>query len=94
MLYNQTTAVVVCQQARFLNNLVFDFIAALEPLHPSGSVHHLTLTGEEGVTLTADFHLHQLLGGADGKAITTGADYLGILVILGMNLVFHTVHSA
>jgi len=42
------------------------------------------------MTLTAKLNLHHLLGRADGKGIATGTDYLGIVIILRMNLRLHS----
>ena len=41
------------------------------------------------MTLAAKLYLQYLLGGAGGKGIATGADYLGIRIVLGMNLFLH-----
>ena len=42
------------------------------------------------MALTAKFHLQLLPGGAGFKGIATRANYLGVLIVFGMNLVFHT----
>jgi len=49
------------------------------------------LTGEKGVALTAQLHLHCLLGRAGGKGIAAGTDYFGIGIKFGMNLGFHII---
>ena len=43
------------------------------------------------MTLTAQLDLQELLGGASGKGITAGTNYLGIGIILRMNLILHTI---
>lgn len=63
----------------------------LEPLHAAGGVYHTVFAGEEGVTLAAKLHLERLLGRAYGKGITTGAGYLGVGVVFGMDFIFHLI---
>jgi hypothetical protein len=41
------------------------------------------------MTLATKLNLHHLPGGADGKGITAGTDYLGVVIILRMNLGLH-----
>jgi len=41
------------------------------------------------VALTAQLNLEHLPGGAGGKGIATGANYLGISIILRVNLILH-----
>ena len=43
------------------------------------------------MALAAQLDLQELLGRASSKCITAGANYLGIGVILGMNLILHTI---
>lgn len=70
-------------------SLILYLIALLEALNASATVHQPLLSSEKGVTLTAKFHPELLLGGAGGKYIAAGADYLGIIIIFGVNLIFH-----
>ena len=43
------------------------------------------------MALAAYLNLQLLLGGTGGKPVTTGADYLGVSIVLGVNLVFHDI---
>ncbi len=43
------------------------------------------------MALTAHLNLQYLLGGASNKGIATSTNYLGIGIILGMNLILHTI---
>jgi len=69
------------------------FVAALEAFHPTCGVHYLLLPGEERMALAAQLHLKQLLGRAGGKGVATGADHLGIGVVLRMYLILHLASS-
>jgi hypothetical protein len=69
--------------------LPFQLVAPFEPLHLSGSIYHSTLPREKWMALTANLNLQYLLGGAGDKGIATRANYLGIIIILRMNLVLH-----
>ena len=74
--------------------LAFHLVASLKPLHPPGGIHYPTLPGEERMALTAQFNLQYLPGGTSGKGIATSTDYLGIGIILGMNLILHLIQLA
>ena len=56
--------------------------------HASAGIHQLLLTGEEGVTLRADFHLDILLGRTCLNHITAGASNSSLLII-GMDSFLH-----
>ncbi len=71
------------------NSLLFRLVAPPKPFYSPGGIEHPALSGEKWMTLAAQFHLEQLLGRTGGEGITTGADYLGIGKVLGMNLFFH-----
>jgi hypothetical protein len=71
--------------------LILYLIAPFKPFHPTGSIYYPAFTGEKGMALTAYFNLQLFLGGAGGEDITTGADYFGVSIIRGMNLVLHAV---
>ena len=43
------------------------------------------------MTLTTQLDLQELLGRASSKGVTAGTNYLGIGIILGMNLSLHTI---
>ena len=43
------------------------------------------------MTITEQLNLKHLPGGAGGKGIATRANYLGISVILGVNLFLHAI---
>ena len=60
----------------------------VEAADAATGVHHLLLTGVEGVTLGANFHLDILLGRTSLDHITTGAGD-GSLLILGMQAFLH-----
>ena len=68
---------------------VYYVVAPLKLLHTSTGIHHPALSGIEWVTLTAHLNLQLFLGGTSGKLITAGANYLGIIIVLGMNLFLH-----
>jgi len=76
---------------RQYSHLVFQLVTPFKPLHLPGSIYHPALSREERMTLTANLNLQYLLGGADSEGITTRANYLGVFIILGMNLVLHTI---
>jgi hypothetical protein len=42
------------------------------------------------MAIAAYFDLELLLGGTGGESIPAGTDYLGIGIVLWMNLLFHT----
>ena len=64
-------------------------IALLEPLHATSCVHHPLLASEERVALAAKLDLEGLFGRTGDEGVTTGADYLSIIEILGMDFLFH-----
>jgi len=72
----------------------FHFVAPLKPLHSPPGIYHSALPGEKGMALTAQLNLKELLGGAGGKGITAGTNYLGVGIILGMNLILHNIQLA
>lgn len=43
------------------------------------------------MTLTTHLDLQYLLGGASNKGIATSTNYLGIVIIRGVNLILHTI---
>jgi len=43
------------------------------------------------MTLTAQLNLQELLGRTSSKGIAAGTNYLGVGIILGMNLILHTI---
>ena len=57
----------------------------VEAADTSAGIDHFLLTGVEGVTLGADFHLDILLGGTGGDHVTASAGN-GSLFILGMDV--------
>jgi hypothetical protein len=71
--------------------LTLQLVAPLKSLHPPQGIYHPLLPGEKWMTLTTKLNLHRLPGGANGKGIATGTNYLGIGKILGMNLRLHTI---
>ena len=75
-------------------NLALPAVTSPEALNTPGSIDHPLLSGEKWVTLVAKLYLNLLLGGADGKGITTGAGRFGILIIGGVNLIFHGILRA
>lgn len=74
--------------------LSLELIAPLKPLYSSFSIYYPTLPGEKGVAFAAQFNLESLLSGADSKGIPTGANYLSITIILGMNFILHIIQLA
>ena len=67
----------------------FQFITLLEAVNASGGIQHAALSGEKGMAFAAQLNLEQLPGGADSKGITAGTNYLGIIIILRVNLILH-----
>jgi hypothetical protein len=47
------------------------------------------LPGIERVTPATYLNLYELSGGAGDKGIATGTDYLGIMVVFGVELLLH-----
>ena len=70
--------------------LVFNVIALLEAFNTSRRVHHAPFAGEEGVAVTADFYSKFLFRGAGSEFIAAGAYYHGVVIVLGMNFLFHS----
>ena len=64
----------------------------VEAADTSAGIHHLLLTGVEGVTLRADFHLDILLGRTCLNHITAGASDRSLLII-GMDSFLHCSRS-
>lgn len=73
--------------------LILDPEPFLEAFYLSGCVDDALLTGEEWVTATAEFNLQGILCCADGEYVATGTYHLGVIVIFGMYLFFHSVTS-
>jgi hypothetical protein len=71
--------------------LVLNLIALLKPLDTSGSIHDAPLAGKERVTVAAHLDFELLFRRAGGEPVPAGTDYLGIGIILGMNLLFHII---
>jgi hypothetical protein len=72
-----------------LFSLALNLIAFLEPLYPSGGIHHAPFTGKKRMAIAAHLDLNLLLGRAGGKPVTACANYFGVTIIFGMNLLFH-----
>ena len=60
----------------------------VEAADTSAGIDHFLLTGVEGVTLGADFHLDVLLGRTSLDHVTAGTGN-GSLVVLGMDSFLH-----
>ena len=67
----------------------FYIVAPLKPLHTPTGIHHPSLSGIEWVALTAHLNLQLFLGRAGGKLVAADTNYLGIIIVLGMNLFLH-----
>jgi len=65
------------------------FVALLEALYSTGDVPYFLLTGKEGVTLAADFHLECRLGGAGSEGVAADAGYFSLGIVFRVNLLFH-----
>jgi len=63
----------------------------LKPFYPPGSVYYSPFSREEWMAFTAQLNLQHLFSRAGGEGVTTGTNYLGISIILGMNLIFHAI---
>ena len=63
----------------------------VEAADTSAGVHHLLLTGVEGVTLGADFHLNVLLSRTSLDHVAAGASNSGLLIV-GMDAFLHGIH--
>jgi len=72
-------------------NLALPAVASPEALNTPGGIHHSLLSGEERMALIAQLYLYLLLGGADSEGIATGTGRLSILIIIGVNLIFHGI---
>jgi len=70
--------------------LFLQLVLALEALHSTGGIHYPLLAGVERMTLPAKFHPQLLYSGAGGKGVAAGADHPGIVVVLGMDFLFHS----
>jgi hypothetical protein len=70
--------------------LVFHIVTLLETLHSTRGIKDTPLSGIKRVALAAHLNFQFLSGGAGGKSIATGADNFGIIVIFGMNFIFHS----
>ena len=74
-------------------NLFFNLVATLEAFYSTGRINYLLFTGEEGMAFAAQLHSELLLGGAGSEGVATGADYLGIGVVLRMYFRSHLTCS-
>ncbi len=74
--------------------LFIQLVTLLKLLHAAGRIYHLTLSGEERMTLAAQFYSQLFPGRAGGKSIAARTDYFGIFIIFRMNFFFHYVCSA
>ena len=63
----------------------------VEAADTATGVHHLLLTGIEGVTLGAHFYADVLLGGASLDHVAAGAPDGGLLIV-GMEAFLHYIH--
>ena len=72
-------------------NLALPAVASPETLYTPGGINHPLLSGKKWMALVAQLYLYLLLGGADGKGITTGTGRFRIFVIIGVNLIFHDI---
>ena len=70
-------------------HLILQLISLLESLYSPGGIQHTTFTGKKRVTVAAYLDLQLLFCRACFKGVTAGANYLGIVKILGMNFIFH-----
>lgn len=64
------------------------FVTLLEAVHTSAGIHQFLTTGEEGVTLGADFDSELTLGRAAQKGLATSAAH-DTFAELGMRILFH-----
>ena len=71
-----------------LQQLLVQTELLVEAADASAGIHDLLLTGKEGVTLGANFHLDVLLGGASLDDIAAGAPDGGLIVV-GMQSFLH-----
>jgi hypothetical protein len=71
------------------SGLVFYAIAAFEAFYPPRRIHDTLLSCEKGMAFGANFHFYQWFGSAGYKIIATGTSDLGIIIVFGMNLIFH-----
>ena len=74
---------------RFRRQWLLDAVAALHALHAALGVHDALFAGEEGMAPAAHLNAQHKLGSAGGKGIAAGADYLGVGIVLGMDLILH-----
>ena len=65
----------------------------VEAADASAGIDHLLLTGVEGVTLGANFHLDVLLGRASLDHVAAGAPDGGLLVV-GMEAFLHCIFTS
>jgi hypothetical protein len=72
-----------------LTCLFVQLVTLLEPLHPTGRIHHLPFAGEEGMALAAQLNSELFLGGSSGESVAAGTNHLCVLEKLGVYLFFH-----
>lgn len=70
---------------------ILKLVALLESFHASGRIQHASLTGEKGVALAAYLDFKLLPGGTRGKPVAAGANYLGVGIILWVNVFLHRI---
>ena len=75
-------------------NLALPAVASPEALNTPGGINHPLLSGKKRMALAAQFHLYLLLGGTKSEGIATGTGRFSILVIGGVNFVFHDIQYA
>ena len=72
-----------------VRTLFLNLVATSEAFHPTGGINYPQFAGEERMAFAAQLRFKHLLGGAGSEGLATGADYLGIGVVLGMYFSFH-----
>ena len=76
-----------------MRTLFLNLVAAFEAFHPAGGVNYSQFAGEEGMAFAAQLRFKHLPGGAGSEGVATGADCLGIGVILRMYFRSHLACS-
>ena len=72
-----------------LSMLVLDLEPSFEAFYLSPGVDDSLFTGEKGVASATDLDPQRGLSCADGEGIAAGTDNPGLIIIRGVNLLFH-----
>ena len=69
--------------------LILYLISFLKAIYSSRSINYPLFACVEGMTFATCFHLDLWASGTNSESVTTKAGHFGIVIVLGVNFVFH-----